>query len=184
MIDATITWCGSLNGRWRSIRSTSIGGVSADADRYLLLSRDDQPVLRVDAHLKGGEYFAFQDAVVWYEWLVIGWGECVYLVDIHSALTVRHSLDMYFGSLYANDAYLLVASGNRLWRFRRDGSVQWSSVALGIDGVLVHDVSNDVIEGDGEMLREIGMLHQIGYAAGKAQLTRVVAGAERNLLPL
>jgi hypothetical protein len=57
---------------------------------------------------------------------------------------------MYFGYVYANDEYLLVASGDRLRRIAQDGSIQWTSDVLGIGGVVVRNVFNGIISGDGE----------------------------------
>lgn len=153
MSTATITWLDSIDRPWLEIVPARIGNVPAGLgtpDKYILLSQDDEPVLRVDAYRSSEESFAFNDAVIWHDSLVIGWGDCAYLVDIDSGSVTKHSLGIYFGHIRADNNYLLIASGERLWRIRRDGTVHWMSDILGIDGVVVGDVTNGVISGDGE----------------------------------
>ena len=130
-----------------------IGDVSSGLgtpDKYILLDRDDQPVLRVDAYANSNESYAFQDALVWCGLLAVGWGDRVYLVQLESQVIVDHALGAYFGHLYAEKEYLLVASGERVLRIASDGSVAWQSDVLGIDGVIIDDVVDGIITGSGE----------------------------------
>ncbi len=153
MSDAAISWRDTIDSPWIGMNPTRIGDIPAGMgtpDKYILLTQNDQPVLRVDAYPSTEESFPFNDAIIWHGFLVIGWGDCAYLIDIDSGLATKHSLGMYFGHVYADGEYLLVASGDRLRRFRRDGSIQWTSDVLGIDGVIVGDVTDGIICGDGE----------------------------------
>lgn len=151
--NSTITWLDSIDPPWLALHPSRIGDVPSGRGtpcRYIVLELNGQPALRVDAYPSSNECFAFNDAVLWREFLVVGWGECVYLVDVNTGAITKHSLGMYFGYVYANDEYLLVASGDRLRRIAQDGSIQWTSDVLGIDGVVVRNVFNGIISGDGE----------------------------------
>lgn len=150
---AIITWFDSIDRPWLEMLPARIGGISAGLgtpDKYILLSQDDRPVLRVDAYRSSEECSAFSDAVTWHDFLVIGWGHGAYLIHVGSGAVTKHSLGGYFGHIYADENYLLIASDERVCRIRRDGSLNWISDPLGIDGVLVHDVTDGVITGAGE----------------------------------
>ena len=153
MSTATITWLDSIDSPWLGVHPARIGDIPpglGTPDKYILLARDDHPLLRVDAYPSSEESFTFQDALIWHGFLVIGWGDCAYLIDIDSGSVTKHALGNYFGHVYANDTYLLIASGDRLWRIDRDGSIQWTSDVLAVDGVVVRDVSNNIVSGDGD----------------------------------
>ncbi len=153
MSTATVTWHDTIDSPWVEMNPTRIGDIPAGLgtpDKYILLAQDDQPLLRVDAYRNFEESFAFHDALIWHGLLIIGWGDCAYLIDIDSGSVTKHELGSYFGHVYASDPYLLIASADRLWRIHRDGSIQWTSEVLGIDGVVVREVSNDLVSGDDE----------------------------------
>ncbi|MHB0959630.1 MAG: hypothetical protein ACYC0X_29455 [Pirellulaceae bacterium] len=153
MSTTVITWLDVIDSPWLGIHPTRIGNIPAGLgtpDKYILIAEDDHPIFRVDAYASSEESFTFHDAVIWHGFLVVGWGDCAYLIDISSGAVTKHALGNYFGHVYANNEYLLVASGDRLWSIHRDGSVQWKSDVLGIDGVVVGDVSDGIISGDGE----------------------------------
>jgi hypothetical protein len=56
----------------------------------------------------------------------------------------------YFGHLYETGDYLLIASGERLFRMEPDRSVRWQSPQLSIDGVVVRSADSESIRGEGE----------------------------------
>jgi hypothetical protein len=82
--------------------------------------------------------------------LVVGWGECLYLVRLDTQAVSTIDLGYYFSHLYPADDHLLVASGERLFRIDGDGTVAWSSGDVGLDGVIVEQVKDGVVEGQGE----------------------------------
>jgi hypothetical protein len=150
---ATITWLDSIDLPWLEIRPSRIGDIPAGLgtpNKYILLAQDGQPVLRVDAYRSSEECFAFHDAIIWNSYLVVGWGDCAYLIDIDSGAVTKHALGMYFGQVYATDECLLVASGERIWRINHDGSIVWKSDVLGVDGVVVSRIAHGIINGEGE----------------------------------
>jgi len=153
MSDPMITWHDSIDSPWLEMPPTLIGGIPAGLgtpNKYILLAEDDYPMLRVDAYQSSDASYPFHDALIWHGFLTVGWGDCAYLIDIDSGAFTKHALGHYFGHIYTNDEYLLIASGERLRRIRCDGSLQWTSDVLGIDGVVVRDVSQGIITGDGE----------------------------------
>jgi hypothetical protein len=65
-------------------------------------------------------------------------------------VTHRHRLVSYFRGICTAADYCLVASGEDLVRLDRDGTVLWRSAQIAIDGVVVHDVTGDMIRGEAE----------------------------------
>lgn len=95
--NSTITWLDSIDPPWLALHPSRIGDVPSGRGtpaRYIVLERNGQPALRVDAYPSSNECFAFNDAVLWREFLVVGWGECFYLVDVNSGAITKHALGM------------------------------------------------------------------------------------------
>ncbi len=149
----TITWSECIDLPWLELGPCRIGGSPSGLStptQYFLLADAGQPVLRVDAYSSSDESFAFTEAIVWHDFLVIGWGDHVYLIHVDSRSVIKCHLASYFGHLYPYDNYLLVASADRIWRIAPDASIAWRSDVLGIDGVIVNDVDGGIIDGSGE----------------------------------
>ncbi len=148
-----ISWHDTIDESSLKLASIRIGEVPLGCgtpEKYILLSQHDQPILRIDAYRSSEESYPFSDAIRWNDFLVVGWGDCAYLIDIDSGAIVKHKLGIYFGHLYPYPEYLLIASGERLWCINHSGSIKWTSDVLGIDGVIVHDVTHGIISGEGE----------------------------------
>ena len=148
----TITWTDIIDQPWLKLEPSRIGRIPTGLgtpDKYILLAQRNQPLLRVDAYRSSEEAFIFSDAVLWHNFLVVGWGHCVYLIDVDSAVANKYALETYFGDIYADDDYLLVASGERIWRIHADRSLVWQSDLLGIDGVIVDSITKGIIYGQG-----------------------------------
>ena len=149
----TVQMSASIEGPWIGMDPVRLGRIAAGPGApacYVTVDSERGPLLRIDLYTSSDEVFAFQEAHVWSQFLVIGWGHGVYLVDLRSREIVHIDLGCYFGHAYPAAECLLVASAERLFRIEPDGSVKWRSEPLGIDGVVVHDVSESLIEGDGE----------------------------------
>jgi hypothetical protein len=130
-----------------------VGGIrqhSPPPDRFVTVLDSGGVVLRVDVHSHGSDVFAFQEVLIWRNLLLIGFGCHVHLVDMtdHSARTIE--LGAYFGRFYPTPDYLLIASGERLFRVAPDRTLLWITDVLGIDGVVVHQAAPTVIRGEGE----------------------------------
>lgn len=142
-----------IDDGWLWIEPVRVGGVPArpgTPDRYVTVSDGDFPVLRVDVYALPDDCFAFEDALVWRGNLVIGFGSHVHVIAIASRVPSRVALGSYYGHLYPTPDYLLIASGDRLFRLEPDGSILWTTESLAIDGVLVNDPGPPLIRGDAE----------------------------------
>jgi hypothetical protein len=143
----------SLGEPWTRLEPVRLGGVPSGLgtpDRFVAVESDQGPVLRVDLFRAAEECFAFAEVCVWSGRVVIGWGERLYIVTPGSRAVSAIDLDGYFGHLYSEEGYLLVASAERLYRIAGDGSFAWRSAPVGVDGVLVDRVADGVICGHGE----------------------------------
>jgi hypothetical protein len=92
----------------------------------------------------------FEDAIFWHGWVVIGFGEQVFLVSPSDYRTITLELGSCFGHLYPLESCLLVASCERLFAVRVDGDLVWTTEVIGIDGVVIDRVVGTRIEGQGE----------------------------------
>lgn len=130
-----------------------VGGVPSGLgtpDLYVVLFESEDPVARIDVYAVGSDCFAFEEAVLWHDVLVIGFGSHVHMISMQDSSVVTLELGSYFGHLSTTDDFLLVASGERLFRVERDRSVMWKSDVLGIDGVVVTEVTPATVRGKGE----------------------------------
>jgi hypothetical protein len=99
------------------------------------------PQVRIDVYTgKCYQSSGFEDAIFWRGWVVIGFGEQVFLVSPSDHRTITLELGSYFGHLYPLESCLLVASGERLFAVRIDGDLAWRTEVIGIDGVVIDRV--------------------------------------------
>jgi hypothetical protein len=119
-------------------------------DASITVSEDGEPLLRIDAYLGPEEFACFREAIHWRSWIVVGFGHHVHLVNLGGSDTRSFDLGSYFGHLYPLDDFLLAASGENLSSITSDGALTWKSEQLGLDGVIVNDVDNGVVFGQGE----------------------------------
>jgi hypothetical protein len=143
----------TLDGPWMRAPAVAVGRVPSEgAGRTVLVTveRDDEPLLRLDVHEHEPAQYAFQEAIVWRDVVVVGFGGHVHLVWLERRSVVSYAMSGYFGHLYPLPEQLLVADSQQLWCFDMAGTPMWKSERLGIDGVVVKRVAGDVIEGDGE----------------------------------
>ena len=90
--------------------------------------------------------------------LIIGFGESVHFINMKSNDYKSIRLDGYFGEMYTpedfglkdNEFGILVTSCDYLYHFSLIGEELWKSVQLGIDGVIVHEVTPPLIKISGE----------------------------------
>jgi hypothetical protein len=143
----------SLDAPWTRLEPIRLGRVPtgpATADRFVTLEADRGPLLRVDLYASTNECFAFEEVRVWCDFVVIGWGHHLYLVNPQSRKVSALDLGSYFGHFYPAEECLLVASAERLSRIEPSGSLLWRSDPLGIDGVIVDQIRDGIIKGEGE----------------------------------
>lgn len=70
--------------------------------------------------------------------------------SIQMRAQARRLLGSYFAAFYTGKDYLLVASGEELLRLSPQGEVMWRASELGVDGVIVTGVEEDLVSGEGE----------------------------------
>lgn len=119
-------------------------------DRFVTVTEDGQPVLRVDVYSYGLDCSAFEEVIVWRRLALIGFGSHVHVVSIDDRSVATVELGSYFGHLYPHHDFVLLASGEHLFRLQPDRSVLWKSPSLGIDGVIVRKVGSVHVLGEGE----------------------------------
>ena len=142
-----------IDAKWLGVEPVRVGGNPSGVGTpacYVTVAEDDRPVLRVDVYAYGPGSFAFQDAIVWRDNLIVGFGSHVHGVSVADRSAITVALESYFSQLYATRDYLLVASGERLFRMEPDRSILWKTEPLGIDGVVVHEPRPPVVRGEGE----------------------------------
>lgn len=144
---------GALADEWLYVEPVRVGGVPAGLgtpDLYVTVTKDEEPLLRADVYSFGPDCFTFEEAIIWRDNLIVGLGSYVHAISLADRSTKTIDLGYYFGHLYPTDEYLLIASGNRLFRLEPDRSVRWTSEILGADGVLVHESGPPVIRGEAD----------------------------------
>ena len=119
-------------------------------DLYVTVAEGDT-VVRVDAYAFGSQSFAFQDAVVWRDKLAIGFGSHVHAISLVDRSAISIDLGSYYADMYPTPDYLLIASGERLFRMEPDHSIMWKTAPLANDGVVVYEPGPTVIRGVAEL---------------------------------
>ena len=65
-------------------------------DRFVAVESGEGPLLRVDLYQSRDECFVFEEVCVWSGFVVIGWGNRVYLVEPRTRAVVALYLGSYF----------------------------------------------------------------------------------------
>ncbi len=63
---------------------------------------------------------------------------------------LRLEMEGYFGYIYEDGDVMYVADAGSLHCINHKGDVLWQNANLGIDGVVIHEIDQDKIFGDGE----------------------------------
>lgn len=146
-----ISFQNTLEAPWRTlppIRAGQIPPGLPEPTRWVTVAENGTPLARIDVY---EEYLgAFEELIVWNPWVVIGLGGSAHLVDPITRQTHSVACDSYFGHLYPLEKHLLIASDSALQCLDEQGELVWRREHLGIDGVLVHEVTDGVINGEGE----------------------------------
>ncbi len=138
---------------WLKIKPIQIGSIPiaiGTPDVYVVVQDGKNEFMRIEIFAEREESFCFSDVAIWDNWIVIGYGHRLYLVGLNDKKVLSFNLDDYYGHLYIKENFLLVASASRLFAFTSGGIIKWKSEILGIDGVIVHEVKEEIIKGDGE----------------------------------
>jgi len=82
--------------------------------------------------------------------VVIGFADAVHFVSLEGQQHRSYPLQGYFAHLYPTEEAFLVASAFDLHCFDIEAGLRWSAENLGIDGVVIKSVKNDIVHGEGE----------------------------------
>ena len=83
--------------------------------------------------------------------LAVGHEEHFYLFDTATNTNLlRLKMDGYFGSFKVDGNHIYVADSESIFCLSHDGSIKWHTPELGIDGVIIHDITDGKITGSGE----------------------------------
>lgn len=150
---AKATFTDTLDDDWLSVPSVRLERRTSHAgtpDRYVLVERGTSR-FRCEIFLTDPEAYPFEDVRVWHELLIIGYGSTLYCVDTVTRAARIYPLNSYFGSVTTGDGYYLVASAENILRIDRStGAKLWESRSIAVDGVVISNVDDDTITGDGE----------------------------------
>jgi hypothetical protein len=144
----------TIDAPWTGMEPLRLGCVPSGLgtpDRYLTIELAGCPLVRCDLYgWRSVESHTFEEVQAWSGLVVVGFGHRLYVIEPVVRKASSFNLGSYFGHLYPAGDYLLVASAERLFRLESGGTVVWRSPEVGIDGVVVHQVLNGVIHGEGE----------------------------------
>ena len=142
----------AIDHPWLNLDPIQIGRIPSGLgtpDAYFLVTKDSQPLFRVD-YYGACQCYCFEEVLIWKDWLAIGIGEQVFLINIKNQKILKLHCEMYFGSFFPEEDYLLVVDGQGIHRIDREGEEIWHNYDLAIDGVLIDRIENEVIYGEGE----------------------------------
>lgn len=143
--NALSDWDASLtDAPWRSLATIELCRAPA---RSVLITYAQTPILRVGLPAAN----SFSAELVWEGLVVIGFEDRACLVDPFTEVTTHFQMEGYFGYAYPRAGYLLLASAQRLHRLEPDGRLAWTSQPVGVDGVVLGEITSDGrILGQGE----------------------------------
>jgi hypothetical protein len=83
--------------------------------------------------------------------IAVGHEAHFYLFDIaKNTNIIALKLSGYFGHAYLDKEHIYIADANGIFCLGRDGCILWSNNKLGIDGVVIHEITDSEIVGSGE----------------------------------
>jgi hypothetical protein len=143
----------ALPPEWQAVQPIRVGLVPNHApkpDRFVTVSDGSEPRCRIDVYPTELDCYAFEEVSVWGKWIVIGFGSYLHMVSLEDDSSSTLPLGAYFSELYPTDAFLLVASGEQVFRIEPSGNVLWRSATVGLDGVVLHSITSPILLGEGE----------------------------------
>jgi hypothetical protein len=143
-----------ITSPWTELSPVLVGKIPpglCTPEVFVLVEGADTTRIRIDVYADSCEELTcFQEAILWHNWVAVGYGNKLHLVPLDQGQPITTRFDTYFGYLYPTDDLLLVATAKNLHGFNPDGTKKWSSPLLGIDGVVIRHIEQDVIYGEGE----------------------------------
>lgn len=152
-VQPKLACCNAIAEPWIALEPVRIGRIPSGLGTPDLYVTGDLGTkrIRIDVyHPIEGCGGPFTEAILWHNFVVIGCCQHLYLAPVDRGSVSAINLDSYFGRLYPNEDFLLVASASRLLKIIPNGELVWTSPEIGIDGVQVNRIDNGVIYGEGE----------------------------------
>lgn len=143
---------------WRDETSLSVGSNnSTGIVARVAIESDAGPRLRIDIPA-ALDCVCFQDVRLIGSHAYIGYGSRFFVIDVELLSFDEYAMDGYFCNLYSaheitssGDVFTVLAtSASELLAFDHYGALVWKTSALGVDGVVVHAVSGNMLFGEGE----------------------------------
>jgi hypothetical protein len=103
-----------------------------------------------DLNYRSPDYRSRVEAIFWNGWFVVGIGGRAVLIAEDDERVVEYDLGSYFSAFVPNRDHMLIVSGQGIVCIGEFGEFVWRNDALGVDGVIVHDVRDLVVSGEGE----------------------------------
>ena len=149
----TAKFSNTIDQSWTAINTVRIGNIPdhyPTPDRYVTVSSNDKPLLRIDIHADPDDTRQFEDIAVYRNSILIGFGHHVYYINPADLSHTAINLGSYFAQFHPFNNHVLAASGERLFKIGTNGSLLWKTARIGIDGVKVNSVCKGVIKGEGD----------------------------------
>lgn len=83
---------GSIDDAWRLVAPVRVGPILRSPTtpaRVVMVTENGQHLLRVDVHSDGAECRAFEDAILWQDLVIVGFGERVHAVSLRDHTVVE-----------------------------------------------------------------------------------------------
>jgi hypothetical protein len=145
----SVTFSELPNAGFAAALQVTAGRGTGPAEIFVLVDAGDRRIcIAIQPH--GPQAYPFRDAVIWKDLIVVGFGSALYAIGLKEQHCHVHEFSGYFGSLVSTDAFCLAASDEGVLRLAEDGTALWHQRGLAADGVLISDVSEGVIRGQGQ----------------------------------
>ena len=72
------------------------------------------------------------------------------MFNLQNQQIIKQKLDGYFASVYLIDVKIMDCSASEIFCFHQSAQLLWRTENLGIDGVIIQEVKENVIIGRGE----------------------------------
>lgn len=121
ILDYHIQRCLSLEEDMTQCKTLSIGDIpkgEGKPDEYYVIEKKGKVCCVLKAYHK---WWGFAEHTIWNNYIVIGFSNFLYLIDIESNNILSIEFNDYFGHLYTSDNYIWVSSMHDLLCMDRQG---------------------------------------------------------------
>jgi hypothetical protein len=147
-----VSYQSAIQFPWTTMLPLQLGKLPSGlgtADLFIAITDNGRPILRADLYAEC-KSAPFKDVVVRGNLVFVGYGDAIYVIDPELRLGSIIPSNIYFAAFYSDPNYFLVVSGAGLLRLSPKGKVMWRSPNLALDGVIVTEVDDTFVEGEGE----------------------------------